>query len=391
VETLAPASVKKPPRRPKRLRRWLKRIGITLLFILGLLIILRPMMPWAVRWYVNRTLDQSPIYQGKIGDIDLHLWRGAYSIHDIRLVKMTGNVPVPLFSAPQVEFALQWDALLHGRVVGQVLMERPQLNFVDAPDPAESQTGAGGPWLQIIRDLFPFKINRAEVRNGSIHFRTYATAAPVDVYLGHLDATVDNLTNIQDQTTPLLTTVHATALAMDQAKFEYQMKLDPFSYRPTFHMTTRLIGLDVTKINDMAMAYGAFDFKRGWFDLVVEVDAKEGLVAGYVKPLFRNLKLFALKQDIEEDNVLQFFWQGILGVTEMVFKNQPRDQFGTLIPFTGDASGTNTDVLATIGNVLRNAFVRAYLPRLQNGGLNAEGLQFEAPAPDSPIPQGDQP
>src|SRR6185369_12859262 len=100
--------------------------------------------------------------------------------------------------------------------------------------------------------------------------------------------------------------------------------------------------------------------KRGWFDLVIEVDAKEGQVAGYVKPLFRNLKLFSLRQDIKEDDVPRFFWQAILGVAAAVFKNQPRDQFGTLIPFRGDASAPNTDVLATIGNVLRNAFIRAY-------------------------------
>ena len=37
-------------------------------------------------------------YQGKVGEIDVHLWRGAYSIRDVRLVKMTGNVPVPFFS-----------------------------------------------------------------------------------------------------------------------------------------------------------------------------------------------------------------------------------------------------------------------------------------------------
>jgi hypothetical protein len=380
---------KAPPER--RRRRWGRRILITLLVLFGLLLITRPMMPWALRWYVNRTLDESPIYQGKIGDINLHLWRGAYTIHDIRLVKMTGNVPVPLFSAPRVEFALQWDALLHGKVVGRVLMDRPELNFVDAPSEADSQTGAGGPWLQIIRDLFPFKINRAKVVGGSIHFRTYVTAKPVDVYLSHLDATVDNLTNILDETTPLLTTVKATALAMDQAKFEYEMKLDPFSYRPTFHMATRLLGLDVTKINDMAMAYGAFDFERGWFDLVIEADAKEGRIVGYVKPLFRDLRMFSLKKDIKQDNVVQFFWQLILGVTTTIFKNQPRDQFGTLIPFTGDATSPNTDVLATIGNVLRNAFIRAYLPRLQNAGLNPAGLQFEAPSVDSPTAIGGQP
>src|SRR5215216_2139844 len=98
---------------------------------------------------------------------------------------MTGSVPDPLFAAERVDFALQWDALLHGKVVGQFIMHKPVLNFVAGASEADSQTGAGGPWLQIIRDLFPFKINQALVRDGSVHFRSYArTDEPVDVYLG---------------------------------------------------------------------------------------------------------------------------------------------------------------------------------------------------------------
>jgi len=103
-------------------------------------------------------------------------------------------------------------------------------------------------------------------------------------------------------------------------------------------------------------------------------------MTGYVKPLFRNLKVFSLTQDVKEDNPLQFFWQALVGGVTTIFKNQPHDQFGTLIPFTGEASaGRSTDILATIGNLLRNAFVRAYLPRLENGQENVEGLQFQAP------------
>src|SRR6185436_17194605 len=182
----------------------------------------------------------------------------------------------------------------------------------------------------------------------------------------------------------------ATALLMDQAKFEYKMTLDPFSYRPTFHMATRLLGLDVTKINDLALAYGKFDFKRGWFDFVMEADAKEGQLSGYAKPLFRDLKVFSLTEDLKEDNVLQFFWQAIVGAITGIFKNHPRDQFGTLIPFTGDLSkNTNTDILATIGNVLRNAFVRAYLPRLESGQEAVGSLQFGPAEITDPISVGD--
>ena len=374
--------------RPKH--RFWRTAAIVLLILVVVAAVARALMPWAVRNYVNRTLDRNLLYAGKIGPVQIHLWRGAYSISDVSISKTTGNIPVPLFSARQVDFAVQWDALIHGKVVGRVRIEQPELNFVDGESAGDSQTGAGGPWLQMIRDLFPFKINSAVVRNGSVHFRTFKSEKPVDVYLSEFNASIDNLTNIRDETKPLVTTVQATALMMDQAKFEYKMTLDPFSYRPTFHMATRLLGLDVTKINDLALAYGNFDFKRGWFDLVVETDAKEGILTGYVKPLFRNLKVFSLKQDIKEDNVLQFFWQALIGAATTVFKNQSKDQFGTLIPFSADASGaTITDILATIGNILRNAFVRAYLPRLENGSQGFDGLQFEAPQISDPVSSGE--
>jgi hypothetical protein len=369
----------------KRGRRW-RRIGLCLLVLAVILGGARLIMPSAIRDYVNRILDRNPLYTGRIGEVQIHLWRGAYSIEDVRLSKTTGDIPVPLFAAKRVDFAIQWNALLHRRVVGRVSMEEPELNFVDAPAEGETQTGAGGPWLQMIRDLFPFKINSAILHNGSVHFRAYQARKPVDVYLSQVEASIDNLGNIRGETTPLAAAVKATALAMDQARLEFNMTLDPFSYRPTFHLALRLLGLDATRLNDLALTYGKFDFKRGWLDLVVEADAREGQISGYVKPLFRNLKVFSLSQDMKEDTVLQFFWQSLVGAVTTVFKNPPRDQFGTLIPFTAVVPGsTATDILATIGNLLRNAFVRAYLPRLESGQTEADGLNFEPPDFTAPV------
>jgi hypothetical protein len=380
------AGADSPSRNPKpkgvRKKRHVRRtVGIILLVIVALLGVARLLLPSELRKYVNRTLDRNQLYEGRIGDVQVHLLRGAYSIHDVKISQRTGNVPVPLLAAKVVDFSIQWNALIHGKIVGQFTMQEPELNFVASSDQNEAQTGAGAPWLQVIRDLFPFKINSAIIQEGSVHFRAFKSDKPVDVYLSHLNATIDNLSNIRDETNPLVTKVQASAVAMDQARLDYKMTLDPFSYRPTFHMAVRLLGLDVTKLNDLALTYGKFDFKRGWFDLVIETDSKEGEITGYVKPLFRNLKIFSLKEDISEDNVLQFFWQALMGGLTTVLKNFPRDQFGTLIPFTADASGsTSTDILATIGNILRNAFVRAYLPRLETTEAETDGLNFEAPS-----------
>jgi hypothetical protein len=378
-----------PKQRPRRRHGW-RIAGIVLLSLIVVLGTGRSMMPWAVRDYVNRTLDKNPLYAGEIGEVEIHLLRGAYAIRDVRISKTTGNVPVPFFASKRVDFAIQWDALFHRKVVGQLVMEEPELNFVDGPGESGDQSGAGAPWLKIIEDLFPFRINRAVVKNGSIHFRALQAKKPVDVYLSQVEASVDNLSNIRDETKPLIASVQVRALAMDHAKFEYKMTLDPFSYRPTFHMGLRLLGLDVTRLNNVAVSYGKFDFERGWFDLVVEAQAEEGQVTGYVKPLFRNLKVFSLTQDIKDENVLELFWQALVGGVTSLLKNHPRDQFGTLVPFSGDlSSATKTDILATIGNILRNAFVRAYLPRLEGGGEAVEGLTFGPPELSDPISAGD--
>lgn len=360
--------------------RWWGLLAV-LLFLILAASVGRALLPSLARDYVNRTLDRNLSYEGRIGDVEIHLLRGAYSIHKVHFSQRTGNVPVPLLTAKRVDFSIQWSALAHGRIVGEFALIEPELNFVASSNESDSQTGSGGPWLEMIRDLFPFKINRAVVQEGSVHFRAYQSKKPVDVYLTHFNGSIDDLSNITEETDPLVTRVEASALAMDQAKLNYQMTLDPFSYRPTFHLAVRLLGLDVTRLNDLALAYGKFDFKRGWLDLILEADSKEGRLTGYVKPLFRNLKVFSLAQDIKEDSVPQFFWQALVGGATSVFKNPPRDQFGTLIPFTGDASGTTTaDVLATVGNVLRNAFVRAYLPRLEAGPSTEQEFHFQAPS-----------
>jgi hypothetical protein len=90
--------------------------------------------------------------------------------------------------------------------------------------------------MEMLSDLFPFRINSLAVRNGSIHFRAFASDPPLDAALNDLEASIENLTNIHNEFTPLVATITASGLAMDHAKFEYQMKMDPSSYRPTFEM-----------------------------------------------------------------------------------------------------------------------------------------------------------
>ena len=67
--------------------------------LLVALLVARAMLPIWVRDYVNRKLSEIDGYKGHVTDVDIHLWRGAYSIHGVDIRKTSGNVPVPFFSA----------------------------------------------------------------------------------------------------------------------------------------------------------------------------------------------------------------------------------------------------------------------------------------------------
>src|SRR5439155_8682495 len=90
----------------------------------------------------------------------------------------------------------------------------------------------------------------------------------------------------------------------------------------------------------------------------------------------RNIEVLDVKKDIKKDNLIEFFWEALVGVATGLLKNPPRDQFGTVIAVTGDLTGPQTDILVVIGNVLRNAFVRTYLPRLHGVPGRVDNLDF---------------
>lgn len=112
----------------------------------------------------------------------------------------------------------------------------------------------------------------------------------------------------------------------------------------------------------------------------MKTEAKVVLANGYAKALFRNLKIFDAGSDFKDGKILEGIWQGVLSVVTFLLKNHDRDQFGTLIPFQGSLTGgTNPDLPAIFLNILRNAFVEAYLPRFEGRAEESAVLEFQNP------------
>jgi hypothetical protein len=327
------------------------------------LVCLRFTLPFGLKAYVNHQLNKSRDYSGKIGDVTVHLWRGAYQIHDINILKKGGIIPAPLFAARKMDLSLQWSELFHGSLVSRIAMQEPKLNFVSGPSKEQTQTGKENNWDQTLESLVPFKINSLEVTNGQIHFQNLYSKPPVDIYIKELSGVATNFTNSRRLTQKLPAGVSVQGKTLGSGELNLQMHLNPVAATPAFELAGQLTNVDLTALNDFLRAYGKFDVERGQFALFTSFAATDGKYDGYSKIFFKDLKVFKWEKESKK-NALEIFWQAIVGTLATAFKNQSKDQLATKIPISGSFGKTDVHIWPTVETLLRNAFFQALVPKL---------------------------
>jgi hypothetical protein len=336
-------------------------LGVALLIVAGL-IVLRVKLPVIVQHYVNHKLDEIPEYDGHVGDIDIHLIHGAYTINDINIVKVDGIVQQPFFSADKVDLSIEWRELFHRAIVGKILVDKGKVNFVQGASEKESQTSIDDSWLGVVKDLFPFRINRFEIREGEVWFHDTHTEPKVDIYLTNLTAVCTNLYNTRRFQSELPADFTAKGTTIGNGLVDIHVKLDPLADDPKFDLNLSMKGMDLVALNDFLEAYGKFNVKRGTFEVFSEIAGENGGFEGYVKPFFENLDVLDLQQDSK--NPIKLAWQAIVAGAVKIFKNHAEDQVATKVPISGTFQNSKVQIWTTIANVLRNAFVQAFTPKL---------------------------
>jgi hypothetical protein len=153
------------------------------------------------------------------------------------------------------------------------------------------------------------------------------------------------------------------------------VKLDPYAPKPTFEMKLEMAEVPLTKVNDFAKAYGHFTFEEGTLKVATELSSKNGAFKGYVELVFDHMSIFNPAHD--SDNPIDFIWQGIVGGLTRIIRNHPKDRFGTRVPLSGSFEDPAPEVMTTIVNVFKNAFVKAFEGKLENENIELPKVDKE--------------
>lgn len=354
-------------------RRWPRHVRIWLPALILILIGIRLALPPVVLHEVNKKLNEAPDYRGHVQSVGIHLWRGAYSLNGIVIRKRSGQISQPFLSARQIDFSVSWIDLFQGHLVSSFYIESPEITFVKGPVPAESQLKVSRSWQDVLKSLFPIRITRLRMTDGTIHFIDTTAKPTVDVYVRHMLLEAYGLQNRPPKRRrgEFPATIALQGTTIGKGKLTINIQADPLADQPHFYLTVTLQNVELTALNQFLHAYGDVEVSAGDFQLYVELGANHGEIQGYIKPFF---------QDVSYNNPanikhgpLRAAWDAVVaGLTELL-KNKKQNQVGTRVPIAGAFGNYRPDTLTALGNLIRNGFVKA-LPSRIEGTVNPEAI-----------------
>lgn len=340
-----------------------KKTRTIILSIVGLLIVVRLALPYVLLKYVNKALSNMEGYYGNVEELDLALLRGAFTLRNLSIEKKESNIPVPFLKLKEIELSIHWKALMNGAIVGEIIANDPILNFAIDSTGQEAQTGIENNWVQTLRDITPIEVNLnlVTINNAQIYYKDFSHSPIVNVYVKSFNLKATNLSNVINQTEKFPASIYAQGTSIGGGKLIFAANVNILKPIPDFNADFKLEDANLTSLNSFTEGYANFDFEEGMFSLYSEMIMDNGAYDGYVKPIMTNLNLIKKGSD-KEKSVFNKGYQLFLDVVSEVFENQKHSSFATKSPVSGDVNKATVNVWITIGNTLKNAFIKA-LPK----------------------------
>ncbi|MDZ4758943.1 MAG: DUF748 domain-containing protein [Bacteroidota bacterium] len=355
------AVLKAKPKSPKKTknRKW-KIFGITLLVLVGI----RLALPYIILHYANKTLATMHGYYGHIKDIDLSIYRGAYTIKDFYINKVDSitKQKTPFISSEVIDISVEWKSLFHGRIVGELEFDNPVLRFTkDKAEPAQIQKDTTD-FRQVLDKFMPLKINRFEIMNGKIQYIDSTSKPIVNIMMDQTHVLAENLSSVRD--TALLPARVTANANVYKGTLSFNMKMNPLADKLTFDMNAELKNTNLPELNNFFKAYANIDINKGVFGLYTEIAGKDGKYKGYVKPVIKDLDV--LGPEDRKDPFKQKLWEGVVGTAGIVLENRKKDQIATKVIIEGAFGKTEINIWYAVADLLRNAFIHAIHPAIDN-------------------------
>lgn len=366
----------------RRIRRWPRRVVLTVAIVVAVLVGARIALPFVVKKQINDRLATIPEYSGNVQRVGIHLWRGAYSLHDIGIYRKDGQMQQPFFLAKEIDFSVAWRDLFRGEIVSDIYVDGGELVFVKGPTQEASTTDADRRWQEVIQDIFPIDITHFELRDGVVRYIDATREPKADLFIKNMHVVATGLRNrAGEQGGEMPAQISIAGDSLGGGRVHLQLAAEPLAAQPHFEATLKVENVNLPALNESLRAFANVDVSRGTFQMAAEMAGRDGAFEGYVKPFFDDLDFSDLGE--QNKNLGERIWERVVAGLAWLVKNKPRDQVATRIPFQGRFGDPQVGLWRTIANLFRHGFIQAFNPTVE-GTISAEKVDPKNPDADEP-------
>jgi hypothetical protein len=202
------------------------------------------------------------------------------------------------------------------------------------------------------------RVDRAYASGANVGYVNKAASPSYRVFIADGELAMENLSNHFTE---------GTAVAVLHGKFMgsgatvVRATFRPETSGPDFDIDVRIDDTQLRAMNDLLRAYGRFDVMGGWFSFYSQLRIKDRQIAGYVKPLFRDMDVYDENQDRAKSPFRKLYERMVGGVAKLL-ENTSRDEVATKTTVSGRLDKPQTSAAETSVRLIQNAFFQAILP-----------------------------
>ena len=214
------------------------------------------------------------------------------------------------------------------------------------------------------------RVNEFHLTRSTLGFVNKTKTPAYRLFVTNLDGVVMNLSNHETEG-PAVAKVRGKFMGTGTAAAD--ATFDAEKSGPAFDVSVRIEEVSIPTLNDLLRAYGRFDAAEGRFYFYSELSAANGALTGYVKPLFKDMKVYSKEQD-EGKPALRKMYEGVVGGVAKLLENRNREQLATKADISGRIDNPDVSAVDMVIRLVQNAFFKAILP-----GFDAELARVSRP------------
>ena len=306
---------------------------LVFLSVVLLLVVLRVALPYILKSYLNEKLSNLGEYKGSLNDISLSLWRGAYQVNGLSILK-AGTENKPFVSIKNSDISLSWMALVQGKLLSEIYLVDAQLYFLEGKNKQENQLKVKKEsqkyWLESFQALVPLSVQSLQLENVNLKFENSKLKGLEQNNLLITQAHAKNLI-VYEGDKNKLSPIRVDGILNKHAKLEISGGIN-LNKDPNFYdIDLSLKKFELKSANKLFKHYVPLDISKGSLTLLGEFKGNSQLANGYLRIFMYNLEILANDQKYKSGQ--HFLYEWVFGFGNWLLDTLKSDNVATEIPF----------------------------------------------------------